>query len=41
MSGDALGYLATQKTSPANQGTSVVLGINDPQGRRRPAGRVG
>ena len=31
----------TQKTPLANQGTSAVLGVNDPQHKRRPAGRVG
>ena len=40
-SGEVLGDLATQLTSPANQERSAVLGVNDPQHRRRPAGRVG
>ena len=35
ISGDALGDLTTEKTSPTNQGTFAVFGVNDPQHRRR------
>ena len=30
----------THKTTPVKRATSAVLGVNDPQYRRRPAGRV-